>query len=361
MTVTVDLDHRPPLTFYLSVGLVAGGVIALQIGIMRVFSVGSWAHFGSLVVSLAMLGFGLTSAVMCVGKGWFERHWRGAVKGALLLFGPLMVACEPRRPAGAVQRHLPGLRPDAEVAAVRQLPALLPAVPGRRALSRHRLPEGAEDLRPRLFRRSRRLGPLRPAVPAGDVCLHARRPDHGAAAAVAGRRRCCGSWRSATAAACCRSSIVARALGRRALRRCRRCSASPSSPCRTTRASPTPASSPTTSASTSAPRRSATWRSIPAPTCISRRACPTTPRSICRNAGQRLSRPVHRRRRPVGHHQGPAGRRDRLFPLPADVLSLCAEAGARDLRRAVRRRHLDRGGAEAGSSTSRSPKAIPRC
>ncbi len=93
MTVAVDLDHRPSLAFYLSVGLVAGSIIALQIGIMRVFSVGSWAHFGSLVVSLAMFGFGLTSAVMCVGKSWFERHWVGAIKGALLAFGPLMVVC----------------------------------------------------------------------------------------------------------------------------------------------------------------------------------------------------------------------------------------------------------------------------
>src|SRR5215467_14013389 len=91
-TVAVDLDHRPPITFYLSVGLVAGSIIALQIGIMRVFSVGSWAHFGSLVVSLAMFGFGLASAVMCVAKDWFEVHWRGAIAAALLLFGPLMVA-----------------------------------------------------------------------------------------------------------------------------------------------------------------------------------------------------------------------------------------------------------------------------
>jgi hypothetical protein len=91
LTVTVDLDHRPPLTFYLSVGLVAGSIIALQIGIMRVFSVGSWAHFGSLVVSLAMLGFGLTSAVMCIGKGWFDRHWRGVATASLMLFGPLTV------------------------------------------------------------------------------------------------------------------------------------------------------------------------------------------------------------------------------------------------------------------------------
>ncbi|MBS0539441.1 MAG: hypothetical protein JSR47_11830 [Proteobacteria bacterium] len=90
---TIDLDDRPPLSFYLSVGLVAGSIIALQIGIMRVFSVGSWSHFGSLVVSLAMFGFGLTSAVMCVGKGWFETRWIGAVKFSLLTFGPLMVVC----------------------------------------------------------------------------------------------------------------------------------------------------------------------------------------------------------------------------------------------------------------------------
>jgi len=91
--ISVDLARRAPISFYLSVGLVAGSIIALQIAIMRVFSVGSWAHFGSLVVSLAMFGFGLTSAVMCVAKSWFERHWQGAVKAALLLFGPLMVGC----------------------------------------------------------------------------------------------------------------------------------------------------------------------------------------------------------------------------------------------------------------------------
>lgn len=90
---------QPPITaefrlgagLYLCVALVAGAVIALQITIMRIYSVGSWAHFGSLVVSLAMLGFGLTSAAMCVAKGWFERHWQGGAAAALLAFGPLTV------------------------------------------------------------------------------------------------------------------------------------------------------------------------------------------------------------------------------------------------------------------------------
>ncbi|HQQ62056.1 MAG TPA: hypothetical protein PLF22_00635 [Pseudomonadales bacterium] len=77
---------------YVAVACVAGAVIALQIAIMRIFAVGSWAHFGSLVVSLAMLGFGLTSAIMCVAKPWFERNWRGVIAASLCSFGPLVVA-----------------------------------------------------------------------------------------------------------------------------------------------------------------------------------------------------------------------------------------------------------------------------
>src|ERR1700730_13037285 len=86
----LGLDIRPRPYLYLSVGLVAGALIALQICIMRVFAVGSWAHFGSLVVSLAMMGFGLASAVMCVETKWFEGHAERAAGVLLLLFGPLV-------------------------------------------------------------------------------------------------------------------------------------------------------------------------------------------------------------------------------------------------------------------------------
>ncbi len=77
--------------FFVTVGLIAGAIIAYQIGVMRVFSVGTWSHFGSLVVSMAMLGFGVMSAVMCVGTGFFERHWPRLIALALFTFGPLMV------------------------------------------------------------------------------------------------------------------------------------------------------------------------------------------------------------------------------------------------------------------------------
>jgi hypothetical protein len=85
-------DLQPTLCLYVSVGLVAGTLIALQIAIMRIFATGSSAHFGSMAVSLAMLGFGLASAIMCIGKGWFERNWQSVAHLSLLLFGPLIVA-----------------------------------------------------------------------------------------------------------------------------------------------------------------------------------------------------------------------------------------------------------------------------
>src|SRR4051812_15864276 len=87
-----DLDLKPTPGLYLAVGLEAGAVIALQICIMRFFSVGSGALFGSVVVSLAMRGCGPTGAVLCMGKGWFDRHWRGVATASLMLFGPLTVA-----------------------------------------------------------------------------------------------------------------------------------------------------------------------------------------------------------------------------------------------------------------------------
>jgi spermidine synthase len=88
----VELDAGGRLALYIAVGLGAGAVIALQIDIMRVFAVGNWTHFGSLVVSLAMLGFGLTSAVMAIAKNWFARHWLAIASVALGLLGPLAVA-----------------------------------------------------------------------------------------------------------------------------------------------------------------------------------------------------------------------------------------------------------------------------
>ena len=59
--------------------------------------------------------------------------------------------------------------------------ALHAAVPRRRALSGYRIPQGQQDFRPRLFRRSLRRRPVRPGLPGGDVPFAAREPHRRAA------------------------------------------------------------------------------------------------------------------------------------------------------------------------------------
>jgi hypothetical protein len=344
LSVTVDLDHRPPLSFYLSVGLVAGSIIALQIGIMRVFSVGSWAHFGSLVVSLAMFGFGLTSAVMCVGKGWFERHWVGSVKGALLAFGPLMVVCN----LAAQQVPFNAIFLISDPVQKWRLFAnfvlyFLPFLAGALYL-------GVIFLKAKkTFSRVYFADLVGSGLCGLTVLLamYAWRPDDLIMAPLLLwlAAACCGSWRWVIAAAPQRSSSSPSCRRPCTILR-RRCWASPSSPCRTTRAFPTP----------QVPRRQAGLRA-----CLAVRLH----RGLCQLVSAFRARPVRQRglhlekmpsnaylglyidsEGPGRYHQGPAGRADGVLQVPADVLPLPAEEGPEDFRSPVRRWYLDGGGAE---------------
>ena len=86
-----DTEFRTSFRLFASVALISAAVIALQISVMRIFAVGSWTHFGSMVISLAMLGFGLSSVVIFAFKNWFEANWKGAAGGSLIAFGPVTV------------------------------------------------------------------------------------------------------------------------------------------------------------------------------------------------------------------------------------------------------------------------------
>ena len=44
--------------------LVSICVLGFEIEVMRVFSVGSWSNFGSMVISIALLGFGVAGTLL---------------------------------------------------------------------------------------------------------------------------------------------------------------------------------------------------------------------------------------------------------------------------------------------------------
>jgi SAM-dependent methyltransferase len=55
-------------------------IIAYEIAVMRTFAVGSWSTFGSMVISIALLGFGLAGTILTFIRAYVKKHaesWLG--------------------------------------------------------------------------------------------------------------------------------------------------------------------------------------------------------------------------------------------------------------------------------------------
>ena len=49
---------------FIALFLLSAAVIGYELAVMRNFSVGSWSNFGSMVISIALLGFGLAGVIL---------------------------------------------------------------------------------------------------------------------------------------------------------------------------------------------------------------------------------------------------------------------------------------------------------
>ena len=78
---------------YIALALISGSVLAYELFVMRVFACAGWSHFGSMVISIVMLGFGVFSTVLCILKDFFQKRLLLWVKISLLAMGPAMAVC----------------------------------------------------------------------------------------------------------------------------------------------------------------------------------------------------------------------------------------------------------------------------
>ena len=72
---------------YLGIFLLSLATLLLELSLTRVLSVALWYHFGFLVISTALLGFGASGVVLAL---WTNLH--GAFPGGLLLIGCFVAA-----------------------------------------------------------------------------------------------------------------------------------------------------------------------------------------------------------------------------------------------------------------------------
>ena len=80
--------HRHRLT---SLFLISVVIIAYQLAVMRVFAVGSWSTFGSLVISIALLGNGLAGTLLTFLSAAIRRQGDTWLKVTSIALGPAMV------------------------------------------------------------------------------------------------------------------------------------------------------------------------------------------------------------------------------------------------------------------------------
>src|SRR5436305_13444861 len=79
---------------YLGIFLLSLATLLLELSLTRVLSVALWYHFGFLVISTALLGFGTSGVVLALWRRLREEIVLDRALAALgLLFGLLTVAC----------------------------------------------------------------------------------------------------------------------------------------------------------------------------------------------------------------------------------------------------------------------------
>jgi hypothetical protein len=77
----------------LSIALVSAAALGYEVLLMRLFSIIQWHHFAYMMISLALLGYGVSGAVLMLLQGALLRHFAVSYLANLALFGVSSVGC----------------------------------------------------------------------------------------------------------------------------------------------------------------------------------------------------------------------------------------------------------------------------
>ncbi len=86
-------QRKPGLKFLIAIGLVSGASLGYEILLMRIFSIIQWHHFAYLMISLALLGFGVSGTFITLLGDRLSRHFHRAFQLNLVLFSISSLGC----------------------------------------------------------------------------------------------------------------------------------------------------------------------------------------------------------------------------------------------------------------------------
>ncbi|MGR8930854.1 MAG: SAM-dependent methyltransferase [Gammaproteobacteria bacterium] len=84
---------RPRFAFLLSVGMVSASSLAYEVLLMRLFSIIQWHHFAYMIISLALLGYGVSGMVLALNRERLVRRFSLIIASNIFLFGLSLPLC----------------------------------------------------------------------------------------------------------------------------------------------------------------------------------------------------------------------------------------------------------------------------
>ena len=80
---------------HIAIGLVSAAIIAYQLVVMQIFAFTQWHHFGFMVISVALLGFGAAGTFLSIYSGKNIKNANSIIPWIIILTGFLMVFAVP--------------------------------------------------------------------------------------------------------------------------------------------------------------------------------------------------------------------------------------------------------------------------
>lgn len=87
------MASQPRIAFLCAVGMISASALAYEVLLMRLYSVIQWHHFAFMIISLALLGYGISGTVLALNRERLMQHFPLAVVGNMLLFGMAAPLC----------------------------------------------------------------------------------------------------------------------------------------------------------------------------------------------------------------------------------------------------------------------------
>jgi len=87
------MPTKPSFSFLLVIAVISASALAYEVLLMRLFSIIQWHHFAYMIISLALLGYGISGVFLALNRDRLTRSFPSAIFINLLLFSFSAPAC----------------------------------------------------------------------------------------------------------------------------------------------------------------------------------------------------------------------------------------------------------------------------